>query len=65
MDAKGQKQEQANKIMEDHLQMYLTAMKTEAHQDAKECNKHIQVTDQNSSLITLVQEHINFLEIEL
>ena len=38
IDTKGQKQEQANKIAEVDLQMYLTAIEAKAHQDALECD---------------------------
>ena len=57
MDTEGQKHEQANKITDDHIQLYLFAMEAKAHQDAKECTEYIkQVTDQHNSLLTLVQE---------
>ena len=36
MDAKGQKQEQTIKIIEDNIQMYLTTIEAKADQNAKE-----------------------------
>ena len=55
MEAKRQKQEQAYKIAEADLQMYLIAIKAKAQQDMKECDEYInQVTYQNTSLLALV-----------
>ena len=50
MEAKGQKQEHANKIAEADLQLYLTAIEAKAQQDTKNS------TNENTSLLALVQE---------
>ena len=63
MCAKGQKQENINKIAEVDLQRYLAAMETKTEQYTKEHNKNIeQVTDQNATLLSLVQEHQKKIE---
>ena len=56
-DANGQTNESMSKFTEADFNTYLNAIETKSTQENKEHNEHIQqVTEQNATLLALVQE---------